>query len=199
MHKLILATRNPGKVKEITDLLSGMPLQVESLINLKGLPDVVENGATLEENALLKARTIFNITKTPTVADDTGLEVDSLNMAPGVISARYAGENVSYEENNRKLLRELEGIPVEKRTAQFRCIAVYKDKETEKIVEGICRGKIINELRGTEGFGYDPLFIPEGYNKTYAQLTLAEKNVISHRAKAFQQMKLFLQNYYLHD
>jgi XTP/dITP diphosphohydrolase len=196
MQKLILATRNPGKVREIKILLAEFPLEIESLITLDGLPEVIEDGETLEENALIKARTIYSITKIPTLADDTGLEVYHLDMAPGVISARYAGNNATYADNNKKLLEALNGAAENQRCAQFRCIAAFVNSETEKTVEGVCKGMILSKMRGSEGFGYDPLFVPEGYNKTYAQLTLVEKNIISHRAKAFQKMKLFLYDYF---
>lgn len=195
MNKILLATRNQGKIREIRAILSDLHLTVESLSDFPNIPEVVEDGKTLEENALKKAREIFLATSIPTLADDTGLEVNYLNMAPGVISARYAGENVSYDENNKKLLRALRGIPTEKRSAQFRCVVVYKDKSCEKIIVGICRGRIIEEPRGIGGFGYDPLFLPDGYNQTFAELALEEKNHISHRARALKHMKEFLAKY----
>jgi XTP/dITP diphosphohydrolase len=192
MIEILLATRNHGKVKEINAILKGLPIIIKSLSDYPNLPDVIEDGKTLEENALKKAREVYEATLLPTIADDTGLEVDYLNKMPGVFSARYAGEDVSYEENNKKLLKALENVPMIKRGAQFRCVAVYKDKDFEKIVEGVCRGKIIEELRGTGGFGYDPLFMPDGFDKTFAELSSYEKNKISHRAMAFIGIKNFL-------
>ena len=196
MQKLILATHNYGKLKEIKGILNDLSIELGSLLDYSSIPEVVEDGKTLEENALKKAREIFRLTGIPTLADDTGLEVLYLGMAPGVISARYAGEKVSYEANNRKLLKELDNVPAHKRTAQFRCVAAFIAKDIEKITEGICQGKIIEYLRGTGGFGYDPLFIPDGYELTFAELSIDIKNQISHRAKAFQKMKFILSAYF---
>ncbi|MBA4313314.1 MAG: non-canonical purine NTP pyrophosphatase, RdgB/HAM1 family [Chlorobiaceae bacterium] len=196
MIKIIFASNNPGKFKEVKSLIADFPVNLESLIGRNDLPDIIEDGSTLEENALKKARIIYNSTKSPTISDDTGLEVYYLNMAPGVISARYAGENVSYADNNKKLLKELEGVPDEQRGARFRCVAVFTDGNIERSFEGICGGKIIHATRGAEGFGYDPLFVPDGFQETYAELTLAEKNKISHRAIAFQKLIKFLVDYY---
>ena len=196
MQKLILATRNHGKIKEIKGILNDLSIEVSSLSDYSSIPEVVEDGKTLEENALIKAREIFRLTGLPTLADDTGLEVLYLGMAPGVISARYAGEKVSYEANNLKLLKELEEVQPDKRTAQFRCVAAFIAKDIEKTTEGICHGKIIENLRGIGGFGYDPLFIPDGYRLTFAELPIETKNQISHRALAFQQMKLILSDYF---
>ena len=196
MQKLILATHNYGKLKEIKGILNDLSIELGSLLDYSSIPEVVEDGKTLEENALKKAREIFRLTGIPTLADDTGLEVLYLGMAPGVISARYAGEKVSYDANNRKLLKELENIPLDKRTARFRCVAAFIAKDIEKITEGICQGKIIEYLRGTGGFGYDPLFVPDGYELTFAELSIDIKNQISHRAKAFQKMKFILSAYF---
>jgi XTP/dITP diphosphohydrolase len=196
MQKLILATHNYGKLKEIKGILNDLSIELGSLLDYSSIPEVVEDGKTLEENALKKAREIFRLTGIPTLADDTGLEVLYLGMAPGVISARYAGEKVSYDANNRKLLKELENIPLDKRTARFRCVAAFIAKDIEKITEGICQGIIIEYLRGTGGFGYDPLFVPDGYELTFAELSIDIKNQISHRAKAFQKMKFILSAYF---
>ena len=190
--KIIFATRNPGKVQEIKAILSDLPLDIKSLLDIPHLSEVIEDGKTLEENALKKAREIFKATGLPTLSDDTGLEVFHLGMKPGVYSARYAGEHVRYEDNYRKLLRELEGVDVAQRRAQFRCVAAFVGQDLEKTTEGICTGVIINRPRGSGGFGYDPVFVPEGYNETFAELSTDIKNQISHRAKAFLQMKNFL-------
>ena len=190
--KIILATRNPGKVQEIKAILSGIPLDITSLLDMPHLPDVIEDGTTLEENALKKAKEIFHATNTPVLSDDTGLEVFHLGMKPGVYSARYAGEHASYEDNYMKLLHELEGVPFARRGAQFRCVAVFFGDGIEKITEGICRGRIAASLRGTGGFGYDPVFVPDGGEKTFAELSPDLKNQISHRSKAFFQLKKFL-------
>ena len=194
MQSIVLATNNTGKIKEILAILSGLSLDIKTLKDFSDVPDLIEDGATLEENALKKARTVFAFTKIPALADDSGLEVFALDMRPGVYSARYAGEKVTYEENNRKLLEELKGVPLEKRAAQFRCVAALVGEGFEELSDGICRGMLTTELRGTEGFGYDPLFIPEGYNKTFAELPAEIKNRFSHRAIAFDKIKSILPN-----
>jgi len=192
MPKIILATHNRGKLKEIQAILGSLPIEFLSLFDYPELPEVIEDGKTLEQNAVKKSREIFQLTQLPTLADDTGLEVFHLGMAPGVISARYAGEKVSYEDNNRKLLKELYGIPYEQRKAQFRCVASFIAPNIETTVEGICQGRIISDLRGSGGFGYDPLFIPNGYDQTFAELPSEIKNRISHRAQAFQKIKTLI-------
>ena len=199
---LIAATRNPGKLTEIRAILSGLPVRVagldgdERLRALPLVPEIEESGATLEENALLKARTVFRITGVPAISDDSGLEVDALRGAPGVISARYAGENVTYDDNNRKLLRELDGVTGAERSARFRCIAAYAGPSGEHVVEGRCDGSIAIAGRGTNGFGYDPLFVPEGYEQTFAELPASVKNAISHRSAAFRAMAEYLRTLY---
>jgi len=178
---LLLATRNPGKIGEITALL-------------EGIPEVDEDGKTLEENALKKARLAFAATQYPSLADDTGLEVFALQMAPGVRSARYSGEDATYEMNNEKLLSALAGVPAQERKARFRCVVAFVDKGTEHVAEGICNGMIAGACRGEEGFGYDPLFIPDGYPLTFAELSREVKNSISHRARALGVMRSYLIN-----
>ncbi len=189
MRTLLLATRNPGKVQEIKAILNGVRADIHSLIDMPHLPDIIEDGATLEENALKKAREIFRIVNMPVLSDDTGLEVFHLGMKPGVHSARYAGEHVSYKDNYRKLLHELHDIPHSERGAQFRCVAVFIDRGIETVAEGKCKGVITTAPRGKGGFGYDPVFIPQGFDQTFAELPLETKNRISHRASAFFQMK----------
>jgi len=195
MKKIILATRNPGKVREIEAILHGLNIKLISLAKVPDMPEVVEDGATLEENALKKAAQIFEASSIPALADDSGLEVFALDMQPGVYSARYAGENVSYDQNNKKLLTVLKGVPTIQRSARFRCVAAFVDASTQKTTEGICRGSIIHELRGTGGFGYDPLLAPEGFTQTFAELPASIKNSMSHRAQAFTSMKDFLREY----
>jgi XTP/dITP diphosphohydrolase len=196
---IILATRNPGKVREIRDILSGLPVDIGSpdlFPGIPSVPEIEETGATLEENALIKAGTVFRITGLPAIADDTGLEVDALGGAPGVISARYAGENVSYDDNNRKLLDALSGVGEGRRTARFRCVAAYAGPGNEHVVEGRCEGSIGTVARGTRGFGYDPLFIPDGYDRSFAELPTGVKNLISHRSAAFRKMGEYLRGIY---
>ena len=192
MQTIVLATRNQGKLKEIRAILHDFPITFVSLSDYPEVPEVIEDGATLEANALKKAREIFCSTTLPALADDTGLEVFHLGMAPGVLSARYAGKNVSYEDNNKKLLSELHAVPVEQRRAQFRCVAAFVMKDVEMMTEGVCPGNIIDRRRGAGGFGYDPLFVPDGYDKTFAELPAEIKNQISHRAHAFRKMKTML-------
>ena len=152
------------------------------------LPEVIEDGATFEDNAIKKAVTIARLTEMWTIADDTGLEVDALGGEPGVYSARYAGEPVSYEANNAKLLSALVGT--KDRTARFRCvIALSSPSGDARTVEGRCEGSIIDALRGDGGFGYDPLFEPVGYGQTFAEMDIDEKNRISHRAVALQKAR----------
>jgi len=196
MQSLILATRNPGKFREISDILKELPVRIVSLSDYPGIPDVAEDGDTLEENALKKARSIFEQTKIPALADDTGLEVYALNMAPGVRSARYAGENATYDDNNRKLLSEMENIPASERGARFRTVAAFVAGDFEKTVDGIYTGMIAKKPRGGGGFGYDPLFIPDGYDITYAEMPFDQKNRISHRGRAFNAIKEVLSVYF---
>jgi XTP/dITP diphosphohydrolase len=182
---LVLATRNPHKVREISELLSDTGLEVLSYHDLPDLPDVEEDGATLEENATKKAASIAGATGLPALADDTGLEVDALGGAPGVLSARYAGPGASYDDNNRKLLGELAGVGGSGRRARFRCVvALALPGGSVRTVEGRTDGVILVEPRGRGGFGYDPVFLPDGHERTYAEMEAAEKNAVSHRGKA---------------
>ncbi|MBW4827609.1 MAG: RdgB/HAM1 family non-canonical purine NTP pyrophosphatase [Clostridiaceae bacterium] len=189
--KIILSTGNIDKIEEIKDILKDLPFSIYSKkeVGFGGL-EVEEDGDTLEENAIKKAMAISERVDGIVIADDTGLFVDKLKGAPGVYSSRYAGEDVSYEDNNRKLLKELEGIPLEERTAKFETVItiVTEDKKI-KTVYGECRGRIGFETKGSRGFGYDPLFIVDGYGKTFAQLGEEVKNKISHRAKALEKLK----------
>jgi len=196
MQKLILATRNKGKVEEIRAILAGLPVELESVLDHPWLPEVVEDGLTLEENALKKAREIFLATGIPALSDDTGLEVFALDLRPGVISARYAGENATYADNNRKLLAELAGFEPSRRKARFRCVAALVGPGTESMTTGNCHGRIIDAPRGEGGFGYDPIFLPDGHPGTFAELSAEVKNEISHRAKAFREMRKVLTRLY---
>lgn len=184
--KLVIATRNKHKLEEINAVFNFQQLDVLSAFDFPEIPDVIEDGDTLEANAIKKAVEIAQATGCWTLADDSGLEVRALGGAPGVYSARYAGEECSYENNNEKLLKEL--ADKEDRSAQFRTVIALSDPVgNTKTVEGICPGKIIKELRGGNGFGYDPLFIPDGHEQTFAELDSSVKNEISHRARALHQ------------
>ncbi|MAM64100.1 MAG: non-canonical purine NTP pyrophosphatase, RdgB/HAM1 family [Candidatus Marinimicrobia bacterium] len=192
--KIILATHNRDKEKELQNSLQGINVEICSLFDFPEIGDIEETGTTLLENSLLKARTVFNITGIPTIADDTGLEVDFLDGAPGVYSARYAGNNVSYQDNVNKLLIELDGVPREKRKAKFRTVVTYIDKNDELWTEGHIDGIISESIIGDGGFGYDPIFFVPHIGKTFAELSSAEKNKISHRGIALQKLRKILIN-----
>lgn len=179
---IFLASANPHKIEELRQNLSPLQIKITSTRDLEDAEDVIEDQPDLEGNALKKARHWHKVTGLPALADDTGLEVDALGGAPGVYSARYAGAGVSYAENVEKLLREMEGK--EDRTARFRTVIAYVTDEGEYLFEGVCEGKITNKQKGEKGFGYDPVFSPDGYNETFAELSSVEKNQISHRGRA---------------
>lgn len=184
---ILLATHNQGKIKEFSAYLARLGWQVQGLPD--DAPPVVEDGLTFADNARKKAETMARHFHLPVLADDSGLEVEALHGQPGVHSARYAGEKATDEENNAKLLRELSGVPWERRTARFVCVLALAvpGKETQ-IFRGECDGRILREPRGDGGFGYDPLFYLPDLDKTMAELTLEEKNLISHRANALRQL-----------
>jgi XTP/dITP diphosphohydrolase len=188
--RIIFATKNEGKRREVSHIL-GNGIQLLSLNELNDIPEIVENGSTFEQNAEIKAQLVFNAFKIPVVADDSGLAVDQLNGYPGVFSARYAGEDATDEDNNNKLLDELKKFP-EPHRAKFVCSAVYYDGRKFFNAVGEVKGRIVKEPRGTNGFGYDPLFVPDGFDKTVGELPLDKKNEISHRSKAFKALKKFL-------
>ncbi len=187
MIKLIFATRNSGKIIEVDNILKDAGIQLVSLLGLDDQLEIIENGATFEENAKIKAKTVYGAFRVPVIADDSGLAVDQLGGRPGIFSARYAGENASDEENNEKLLYELESFP-EPHYAKFICSAVFYDGKEFLSTNGEVKGRIIKNAKGYNGFGYDPLFMPDGYDKTTAELDLDGKNKISHRAIAFKKL-----------
>ena len=194
--ELLLATRNEGKIREIRELLKGCQTSLASLRDYPDSPEVLEDGQSYRDNALKKARFFAKWTEKLTLADDSGLEVDYLKGKPGVLSARYAGNGADDRENNRRLLRELKGVPPEKRGAVFRCVmALVAPWGDEEVVEGECRGRIGSEERGSQGFGYDPLFVIPRYGKTVAELSMAEKNRLSHRGKALRKVRKILKRY----
>jgi XTP/dITP diphosphohydrolase len=188
--QLVLASANPDKAAEIAAILAASGLDVELLPRPAGAPEVEETGVTLEENARLKAVALCEVTGLPAVADDTGLEVDALGGAPGVSTARYAGDDATYEDNVRKLLRELADVPPERRTARFSTVAlVHWPDGREVVAVGTVEGEIVAEAQGGEGFGYDPVFRPaEGDGRTFAQMSPAEKHAVSHRGRAFRTL-----------
>lgn len=188
-RKLIFSTNNDHKLEEVKAILEPY-YQILSLKEIGDDTDIPETGETLEDNALIKANYLWNTYHMNCFADDTGLEVEALDNAPGVYSARYAGEQKSSEDNVVKLLKELEGK--ENRKAQFRTVIALIIEGKRYVFEGKIEGVITTSPRGNSGFGYDPVFQPDGYDKTFAELTLADKNEISHRARAVQQLALFL-------
>ena len=187
--KLIFASHNENKVAEIQSLL-GEDFSLLSLKELSFNQDIPETSETLEGNSIIKADAVFEQFKTPCFADDTGLEVDSLGGEPGVYSARYGGEDKNADKNMDLLLKKLHGIS--SRKARFRTVITYRTQNQTHQFEGVVEGNIINEKKGVHGFGYDPIFIPIGSQKTFAQMSTKEKNQFSHRSRAFEKLRIFL-------
>jgi XTP/dITP diphosphohydrolase len=191
--RIVFATKNEGKVREITEMIDRTDIELVSLNHFTSLPEIVEDGKTYLENALKKAKAISEFTGETVLADDSGLQVDVLEGEPGIYSARYAGEGATDEENNAKLLARLKNIPEDKRTASFFCALVLYDRDGRYAsFEAEWRGRIIDEGRGTNGFGYDPIFLDPKFNKTAAELTSDIKNKVSHRGQAFAKLKACL-------
>lgn len=182
---IFLASGNPHKIEELRQLLEPLQIQIRSTRDFEDAEEVEEDQPDLAGNALKKARYWHEVSGLSSLADDTGLEVDALNGAPGVYSARYAGENVTYADNVEKLLRELDGKT--DRKARFRTVIAYVTDNGEQIFEGVCNGIITTENKGEKGFGYDPVFSPDGYSETFAELSAEEKNRISHRGRALEK------------
>ncbi len=195
--QLLIATRNAGKVKELRSLLAGLPVCLRSLQEFACIPEVVETGATFADNAALKAVSYAQATQLLALADDSGLEVEALNGAPGVLSARYAGENATDAERTARLLRQLDSHGNKSRRARFVCAIAIAAQNGNLIYasEGICAGHIAVAPGGTGGFGYDPVFVPDNYDESFASLPPAIKEQISHRARALQAARTFLLDY----
>lgn len=187
--KILLATRNRDKIREINDLFHDLDVEIMTMDNFPDIPEVVEDGETLEQNAFKKANEVHKASGILSVADDTGLEVDYLDGRPGVFSSRFAGENATYDDNVNKLLDTMEGVPNERRTAQFRCVIAIVGENISEHVEGSCPGYILTEKRGSGGFGYDPVFFEPRHKQTFAEMPLSVKNQISHRGLALKQAK----------
>jgi len=197
--RIVLATNNKHKIREIKNILAGLSVEILTLEDFTGFPKVEETGKTFEENAIIKAKAISRFTRLPSLADDSGLEVDALDGAPGVLSSRFAGEHCSFQDNNRKLLHLMENVPWERRGSTFVCVvALAKDLNHIVTVKGEVKGIITLEEKGESGFGYDPIFHLPHLNKTFAQLSLEEKNRISHRAQAFAKAKELIQKGFLY-
>ena len=190
--EIVLATHNPDKKKEIMIALREIGVNILSLDNFPEIGEIEETGSTLLENSLIKARTVSAVTGKPAIADDTGLEVDALNGAPGIYSARYAGINVSYEDNIRKLLSEMSSFDMDSRTARFRTVVSFHSSNEELWTEGVIEGSITMNAIGKGGFGYDPVFRVRKTGKTFAEMTRQEKNRISHRGVALDKMRQLL-------
>jgi len=196
--ELLVATTNPGKFREVSAFLKNLPLKIVSLADLVDPPAVTEDGATFEENAVKKARALAEFSGLLTLADDSGLEVDALNGAPGIYSARYAGAECDDSKNNEKLLSELRSVSEEKRSARFVCALALCSPGSKKIadwtVREVCEGRIAFSLQGTHGFGYDPLFFYPPMNKTLGEIERDTKSTVSHRGKALNRLAIELRD-----
>ncbi len=192
--KIVIATNNRDKLAELNNALNNSSNDIDflSLSDFPEIGEIEETGKTLEENALIKAREVHKVTGLPSISDDTGLEVDALHGAPGVYTARYAGENCTYLDNVNKLLDDLSTVPMPNRTAQFRTVVAYVEGSTEITVEGVAEGLIARSAIGEYGFGYDPIFFIPEQNKTFAQMNIEEKRMFSHRGKAVKNIVNFL-------
>ena len=194
MMELVVATRNRGKLQEIQALLDGIVATVRCAADFADFPETVEDGLTFQDNALKKAREAMRFTGLPALADDSGLVVDALDGRPGVYSARFAGEGGDDAANNRRLLEELDGIPAGQRQAAFVCVLAFVTPTgVEQVFSGRVGGAVLAAERGDGGFGYDPLFLVDGFGRTMAELSLDEKNAISHRGQALQHFRAFLE------
>ncbi|MAV58927.1 MAG: non-canonical purine NTP pyrophosphatase, RdgB/HAM1 family [Candidatus Marinimicrobia bacterium] len=193
--EIILATHNLDKSKELQESLRGSKIKILTLSDFPEIGEIVEDGNSLEENAFIKSRTVFNLTKIPTISDDTGLEVDALNGAPGIYSARYAGINASYTDNVNKMLNQLKNVDKNLRTATFKTVVTFVSNDLELVSEGSVKGFITEKPSGNSGFGYDPIFYVMEKNKTFSEMNINEKKECSHRGKAIANLKqLFKEN-----
>jgi XTP/dITP diphosphohydrolase len=195
--KLVVGTNNAGKIRELNELLTDLPVEIFGLSRFENVSDVEETGATFAENAILKANSYALQTGFWALSDDSGLEVEALGGAPGVFSARYAGENAGDTERIAKLLAELAAVSDEARRARFVCaMAIADEKGAVKfLAEGICEGRIARRPHGANGFGYDPIFVPDGYEQTFGELSSTVKGEISHRARAIKKIIRFLRDF----
>jgi XTP/dITP diphosphohydrolase len=189
MLEIVLATTNPGKVAEIEEIMSGLPIRFLTRDDVVSWPSINESGTSYLQNALIKARTLARVTGRPALADDSGIEVDALDGAPGVRSARFSGPDASDAKNNSKLADLMREVPADNRKARYRCAAVVVMPDGSEIVaEGSCEGTIAMRPAGESGFGYDPWFIPSGHESTFGQLSAETKHAISHRGKALRRL-----------
>ena len=193
--KIVIATHNKNKFKELYFGLSSLNVELLSLEDFPEIGEIIEDGDTLKANALIKARAVHRLTSLPAISDDTGLAVDALNGRPGVYSARYAGENSTYLDNVNKMLSEMKNVPSNKRTANFSTAMAYVDDKRELTTEGIVKGVITDKIKGIGGFGYDSIFYVHNKGKTFSEMTIEEKNLVSHRSKAIEALKAKLATY----
>jgi len=193
--KIVIATHNKDKLKELKKGFSDLGVKLLDLSSFPEIGEIIEDGETLRENAYIKAKTVFDLTGLPAVADDTGLEVDYLDGEPGVYTARFAGENCTYEDNVNKLLKVMKNVPFDKRGAKFKTSMVFIDKNKELFSDGIVKGIISEKIKGLAGFGYDPLFYVPEEGKTFAEMSIEKKNIISHRGLAVKNLIVKLHTY----
>ncbi len=196
VNRLVLATHNKHKAEELQSMLRGSGIEVLTLDSFPDIGEIDEDRDTLEGNAMKKAKEVFRATGLPSLADDTGLEVEALNGSPGVYSARYAGPGATYADNVKKLLAALQGVGTTNRRACFRSVLAFVAPQFEHLAEGKCTGQIIEAARGAGGFGYDPVFLPDGYDQTFAEMPMDVKNSLSHRARSLQSMLPVLLGYF---
>ena len=189
MNEIVIASSNQHKVSEITTEINSIFHKIYSLSDFPNIGEIKEDGTSVLENSFIKSRVTFNYTNIPSIADDTALEVDFLNGDPGIYTARYAGENATYDDNINKLLNAMTNLPFSERTARFKTIITYVDGKNDFSVEGCLEGNILTEKQGTFGFGYDPVFFVQDKNISLAEMSLTEKNQISHRAIAINKFK----------
>jgi len=193
--KIVIATHNKDKLKELKRGFADLSVTLLDLSSFPDIGEIIEDGETLRENAYIKAKTVFDITGIPSIADDTGLEVDFLDGAPGVHTARFAGENCTYKDNVDKLLNVMKNVPFNKRGAKFKTSMVFIDKNLELFSDGIVKGIISEKIKGLAGFGYDPLFYVLEEGKTFAEMSIEKKNIISHRGLAVKNLTVKLNAY----
>ena len=195
--KIILATHNTDKCKELQKAFKSYKIKIYTLQDFPEIGEIIEDGDSLEENAFIKSRTVFNLTKIPTISDDTGLYVDALNGDPGIFSARYAGEDCSYLDNVNKLLINMKNIDDFHRTATFKTVVTYVSQDLELVADGSVQGFITRNKKGNKGFGYDPIFYVKKYKKTFAEMDINEKQTCSHRAIAISNLQTLFEEHRL--
>jgi XTP/dITP diphosphohydrolase len=194
--ELVIATRNKKKLGEIRYLLKGLSFKLKSLVDYKGLPEIIEDGVTFQQNAIKKSATIAQYLRKLTIGEDSGLEVLALKGRPGVYSSRYSGKDATDKKNNNKLLKELKNVPLKKRKAKYVCsVAICDSRKLLGVFNGECKGLITTKERGNAGFGYDPLFLIPKYNRTFGELGEEIKHTMSHRYRAFRKVRDFLLHY----